>query len=75
MPDSATATAAAAAEYDINLAAATATTTARASGVASNAFGVHNNQGIVLLSLPPKKSFPSFERLKSAACKHAKLAR
>ena len=75
IPDSVTTTAAAIAEYNINLTAATATTTARTSGVTSNAFGVYNNQGIVLLSLSPEELFPLFERLKSVACKYAKLAR
>ena len=75
MPDSATAIAAATAEHKANLAAATATAIARTSGVTSNAFGVYNNQGIVLLSLSPEELFPLFERLKSVACKYAKLAR
>ena len=75
MPDSVTTIAAAIAEHEANLAATTTTATARALGVALNAFGVHNNQGIILLSLSPKESFPSFERLKSAAYKHTKLAR
>jgi hypothetical protein len=60
--------AAVSAEYNANLAAA------RASGIASNAFPTRDNQGILPLSLPPEGFFPSFDSLKSAACKHAKLA-
>jgi FAR1 DNA-binding domain len=59
---------AASAEYNSNLAAA------RASGIASNAFPTRDNQGILPLSLPPEGFFPLFKSLKSAACKHAKLA-
>lgn len=47
---------------------------ARASGIASNAFPTRDNEGILPLSLPPEGFFPSFESLKSAACKHARLA-
>jgi hypothetical protein len=55
-------------EYNANLAAA------RASGIASNAFPARNNQSVVPLSLPAEGFFPSYESLKGAACKHAKLA-
>jgi hypothetical protein len=57
-----------AASAEENLAAA------HASGMASNAFPTRDNQGILPLSLPPEGFFPSFEDLKSAACKHARLA-
>jgi hypothetical protein len=57
-------------EYDTNL----ELVAARASGIASNAFPARDNQGVVPLSLPPEGFFPSYEILKDAACKHAKLA-
>ena len=75
MPDSMTTIVAAAAEYDINLTATTTTATACTSGITSNAFGVRDNQGIVLLSLPPEGLFSLFDILRSAACKHTELAR
>ena len=38
---------------------ASALESARASGVASNAFGIRDNQGVILLSLPPEGTFES----------------
>ena len=47
---------------------------AKASGLASNAFGVRDNQGVIPLSLPPEGSWDSWVDLREAACKHAELA-
>jgi hypothetical protein len=49
-------------------------TAARASGVASNAFGVRDSQGIVPLSLPPEASYSSFKAAQDAANAYAGLA-
>src|SRR6266404_2586148 len=46
---------------------ATAQASAQASGVASNAFGIRDNQGVVPLSLPPEGTFESWEAVKKAA--------
>ncbi len=48
---------------------------AEASGLASNAFGIRDNQGVIPLSLPPEGSWDSWAALREAACKHAELAR
>jgi len=53
---------------------ATAQASAQASGVASNAFGIRDNQGVVPLSLPPEGTFESWEAVKKAANAHAGLA-
>jgi FAR1 DNA-binding domain len=53
---------------------AAAQASAQASGVASNAFAVRDNQGIVPLSLPPEGTFESWEAAKEAANRHAGLA-
>jgi hypothetical protein len=52
---------------------ATAQASAQASGVASNAFGIRDNQGVVPLSLPPEGTFESWEAVKKAANAHAGL--
>ena len=52
----------------------TAQASAQASGVASNAFGIRDNQGVVPLSLPPEGTFESWEAVKKAANAHAGLA-
>jgi len=57
-------------EYNADLELAAA----RSSGIASNAFPARDNHGVVPLSLPPEGFFPSYESLKNAACKYAKLA-
>ena len=57
-------------EYNADLELAAA----RSSGIASNAFPARDNHGVVPLSLPPEGFFPSYEILKDAAGKHAKLA-
>jgi hypothetical protein len=49
-------------------------TAARVSGVASNAFGVRDSQGIVPLSLPPEASYSSFKAAQDAANAYAGLA-
>ena len=38
---------------------AAAIASAQASGIASNAFGIRDNQGVILLSLPPEGTFKS----------------
>ena len=53
---------------------ATAQASAQASGVASNAFGIRDNQGVVPLSLLPEGTFESWEAVKKAANAHAGLA-
>ena len=66
---------------DENIATATATTilsaedaAALATGVASNAFGVRDNEGVEPLSLPAEGNYPTFEAAKEAANHHAMLA-
>ncbi|RKF78269.1 hypothetical protein GcM1_212010, partial [Golovinomyces cichoracearum] len=66
---------------DENIATATATTilsaedaAALATGIASNAFEVPENEGVEPLSLPAEGNYPTFEAAKDAANHHAMLA-
>lgn len=70
----AAAAAAAAATVATAAAAAAADAAALATGVASNAFGVLDNEGVEPLSLPLEGNYPSFEAARDAANQHAMLA-
>lgn len=47
---------------------------AQTTGIASNAWGIRDNQGVAPLSLPPEGIFESWQAVKDAVNKHAALA-